>query len=61
MIINKKTYMRISLITGADYSGIKLNEKEYYIDTAEVKKMIKDLICEIGVLEEKIEDLVKED
>ena len=55
MRISKDLYMRISSITGADYSGIIMNENEFVIENVELLKMIQDLICEIDRLEEELE------
>ena len=55
MKISKDLYMRISSITGVDYSGIIMNENEFVIENVELVKMIQDLICEIDRLEEELE------
>lgn len=60
MKIERELYMRISSLTGTDYSGIVLNEDSFFIEEEDIKSMIKDLICEIGFKDEKIEDLEKD-
>lgn len=57
MKIERELYMRISSLTGTDYSGIVLNEDSFFIEEEDIKSMIKDLIFEIGFKDEKIEDL----
>lgn len=60
MKIKKELYQRISLLTGTDYEGVIVNQEEYYLENETIIAMIKDLICEIGFKEEKIEDLEKD-
>lgn len=60
MKISKDLYMRISGITGVDYTGVIVTPDVFYLENETVIAMIKDLICENGRLEERIEDLERE-
>lgn len=60
MKISKDLYMRISKITGVDYSGIVLGVEEFFIEPNVIEYMLKDLIYEVEKKEEKIEDLERE-
>lgn len=60
MKISKNLYMRISKITGVDYSGIVLGVEEFFIEPNVIEYMLKDLIYEVEKKEEKIEDLERE-
>lgn len=57
MKIERELYMRISSLTGTDYSGIVLNKDLFFIEEEDIKSMIKDLLCEINNREESIENL----
>ena len=60
MKISKDLYMRISGITGVDYTGVIVTPEEFYLENETIIAMIKDLICENGRLEERIEYLERE-
>lgn len=60
MKISKDLYMKISEITGVDYTGVIVTPEEFYLENETVIAMIKDLICENGRLEERIEELERE-
>ena len=60
MKISKDLYVRISEITGVDYTGVIVTPEEFYLENETVIAMIKDLICEIGLKEERIENLEME-
>jgi len=57
MKISKDLYMRISGITGVDYTGVIVTPEEFYLENETIIAMIEDLFCEIDSLEEKIEDM----
>ena len=60
MKITKDLYMRISKITGVDYTGVIVTPEEFYLENETIIAIIKDLINEIGNKEERIEDLESE-
>lgn len=60
MIISKELYKKIASKTLVDYSGYDLPSnkgKEIFVTEANALCMLEDLLYEIGVLEEKIEDI----
>ncbi len=59
---NYETLLRVSEITMTDYN-IKWSDSHNlkgYIDPDDMLIMIEDLICEVGRLEEKIEDIIRD-
>ena len=54
-IFNKKTFDKVSKITGTDYEPIEVGEYAV-IDINTFESIIEDLICEYETLQEKYDD-----
>lgn len=57
MKINRDLYMRISDVTGIDYSGVVVTDDVFFLEDETIVDMIKDLLCELNNREESIENL----
>ena len=59
MKIDRELYKRISNLTMTDYSGIVLSEDTFFIEEETIINMFKDLIYEMGRLEERKDEEIQ--
>lgn len=59
MKIDRELYKRISNLTMTDYSGIVLSEDTFFIEEEIIINMFKDLIYEMGRLEERKDEEIQ--
>lgn len=60
MKLNKNLYEKICKITRTDYELAESDDGENVLAYHDLDTIIEDLVCAYGVLEEKLEDTIKD-